>query len=137
MKIRKDNIEEILKLDIEDIDVDKLYPIYKSWRKDDYPDFLDAIVDYLGDNLFSDDGDYYSHDSDRVEFVRSKIVEWFGKLYGIALIDEQYWLLSYAFTDDGISFWNIEKIDISNLEKAKKLVKLLSISEEIGNNLKC
>lgn len=129
--IGKDNIEEILQLNIEDINKDKLYPIYRSWRKDDYPFYLDALTDYLTDNLFFDEC-YYSFDTDKVQFVRSKIIEWFGEYNGLALIDDEYWLLSYAFTDEGIKFWDISKIDTVDLEKAKKLVKLMSIVEEIG-----
>ncbi len=134
MKVGKDDIEEILRSSIEDINKDKLYPIYKLWHKDDYPDFLDALTGYLTDKLFFDEC-YYSYDSDKVEFVKSKVIEWFGEDDGLALIDNEYWLLSYAFTDKGIKFWDISKIDTVDLENAKKLVKLMSIVEEIGNDI--
>lgn len=134
MKVGKDDIEEILRSSIEDINKDKLYPIYKLWCKDDYPDFLDALTGYLTDKLFLDEC-YYSYDSDKVEFVKSKVIEWFGEYNGLASIDDEYWLLSYAFTDKGIKFWDISKIDTVDLEMAKKLVKLMSIVEDISSEL--
>lgn len=137
MKVGKDNIEEILRLNIEDINKDKLYPIYKLWHQNDYLDFLDALKDYITHKLFFDDGDpsgdgYYLYDSDKVEFVKSKVIEWFGKSNGLALIDGEYWFLSYAFDDA----WDISKIDTVDLENAKKLVKLMSIVDDIGDEIR-
>ena len=40
MTIGRDNIEEMLRLNIEDINKEKLYPMYKSWHEDEYQDFI-------------------------------------------------------------------------------------------------
>ncbi len=123
-------IENILQLDIGNIDKELIYSKYKFDEKS-FPNFLDKVSSHFPPM----DDNFYSDDSNWTEFFKSKIIEWFGKDHGLVKIDDDFWLLSNAITNDDIRFWDFSRIDTDDIERAKKLVKLLSITEDIGDEV--
>lgn len=123
-------IENILQLDIGEIDKGLIYSKYK-FDEQNFPNFLDKVSDHFSPM----DDNFYSDDSNWAEFFKSKIIEWFGEEHGLVKIDDDFWLLSNALTNDGIRFWDFSRIDTDNIERAKKLVKLMSITEDIGDEV--
>ena len=131
MTIEKGKLEEILQLDIGEIGKDMLCSVY-GWREENVRlDFLDILTDHL---VTGDGEEYcYSEDSEWTEFFKSKILEWFGEEHGLASIDGEYWLLMEAVVDnENEKFWSLHLIETDNLDKAKKLVKLIGIVDEMG-----
>jgi len=131
MTIEKSNIEDILKQDIGEINKNMLCSVYELQKEDNRLSLMDMLSDYFG---FGDGEKYfYSDDSDWTKFFKSKVVEWFGEEHGLVLIDKEYWLLAMAIVDkEDIKFWDLSSMKTDNLDMAKKLVKLVSVTEEIG-----
>ena len=128
MKIEKNNIEDILQLDIGEISKDKLCSEYELRDENNRGEFLCILMEY-----FSSFGEcLYSEDSEWVEFFRSKIVERFGESNDLVIIDKEYWLLFLGAIEEGVKFFDLYSIDADNLERARKLVKLFDVIEEIG-----
>jgi hypothetical protein len=128
----KCNVEDVLKMDIEEINKNRINADCVLCDENNYVDLLEDVGNYfysLSDEYF------YSADSDWVEFFKSKIVEWFGEDHGLAVIDKEYWLLSFAFTHGDVPLWDMSRIDTEDFENARKLVKLMSVIEEIGSLL--
>jgi hypothetical protein len=130
MAIEKSGVEDALKLNIEEINIDRICKDYSLHDEKNCVDLLEDISSHftpLSEEYF------YSDDSTWVEFFKSRVVEWFGQYYGLVVIDTEYWLLSFALlTDNGVKLWDFSQIDTEDLESARKLVKLLSVVEAIG-----
>jgi hypothetical protein len=130
MAIEKSGVEDALKLNIEEINIDRICKDYSLHDENNCVDLLEDISSHftpLSEEYF------YSDDSTWVEFFKSRVVEWFGQYYGLVVIDTEYWLLSFALlTDNGVKLWDFSQIDTEDLESARKLVKLLSVVEAIG-----
>lgn len=123
-------IENILQLGIGEIDKKLIYSKYK-FDEQNFPNFLDKVSDHFSPM----DDNFYSDDSNWTEFFKSKIIEWFGEEHGLVKIDDDFWLLSNVLNSDGIRFWDFSRIDTDDIERAKKLVKLMSITEDIGDEV--
>lgn len=123
-------IEDILQLDIGYINKELIYSKFK-FDEDNFLDFLDKVSYHFspfGENFYSDDSDW-------IGFFKFKVVEWFGEDHAFVKIDDDLWLLGNALTKDGVRFWDISRIDTKDIERAKKLVKLMSITEDIGDDV--
>lgn len=132
MVTEKRDVGYALKLDIEEINRDRIYADYVLNNENNYVDLLEDIGKYL----IQLDGEYfYSEDSTWVKFFKSNVANWFGEEHGFVIIDEGYWLLSFAATIEGVQSWDMSRINLDDLESARKLVKLLSIVEEIGSSM--
>ena len=135
MTIEKSKLEEIFRLDIGEINKDMLCSVY-GWKEENVRlDFLDSLTD----NLVLGDGEEYcySGDSEWTQFFKSKILEWFGEEHGLVSIDGEYWLLMTTVVDkENTKFWSLRLIRTDNLDKAKKLVKLVYIVDEMGQEPK-
>jgi hypothetical protein len=132
MSIVKRGVEDALKLNVEEINRDRIYIDFALHNEKNYVDLLGDIGNYL---IPFDDEYFYSEDSTWVKFFKENVDNWFGDDHGCVVIDEEYWLLSFADTIEGVANWDISRIDLDNLEPARKLVKLLSIVEEIGSSM--
>ena len=132
MTIKKYDVLDILNMNIEEINRERIYTEYALHILNNYVRLLEDIGNCLTP---FDDEYYYSDDSTWIKFFKANVVNWFGEKQGFVVIDDEYWLLSFADVIDGVKNWDISRIDLVNLEPARKLVKLLSVVEEIGSSL--
>jgi hypothetical protein len=131
MVTEKRDIGYALKLDIEEINRDRIRADYALDNENNYVDLLEGIGNYLTQL----DSEYlYSGDSTWVKFFRANIANWFGDDYAFVVIDDGYWLLSFAATIEGVQNWDMSRINLDDLESARKLVKLLNVVEGIGDS---
>ncbi len=129
MVAEKRGVDDAIKLDIEEITRDRIYADYALCNKDNYVDILEEIGGYLTQ---LDEEYLYSDNSVWVNFFKSKVVNWFGEEHGFAVIDEGYWLLSLASVAGEVKSWDMSRINMDDLESARKLVKLMGVLGEIG-----
>lgn len=127
----KRDVGYALKLNIEEINNERIFKDYSLDNGDNCINLLDEIGNYLTPL----DSEYvYSADSKWVKFFKENIDSWFGESHGLAVIDGEYWLLSFAYIVDGVENWDMSSIALDDLESARKLSKLMSVVEKIGSS---
>lgn len=132
MTIERRDVGYALKLDIEEINRDRICADYVLHNENNYVDLLEDI----GNRLIQLDVEYfYSEDSTWIKFFKSNVANWFGEEHGFVITDKGYWLLSFAAIVESVQSWDMSRINLGDLESARKLVKLLSVVEEIGSSM--
>ncbi len=95
-------------------------------------DLFDAFYDEIWSkeiakfqDKFFDKKTFYDLPLEETEKEKQHVVEWYGEDYGLAIIKEEFWMISIGSTDEGGNkSWYKIKINAKNLEAAKKVVLL-------------
>lgn len=74
---------------------------------------------------YLDESEYHDIAREKTESVMGKVIEWFGKDYGLAEIDGDLWMVSVGSVDEGGNkWWYRIKIRTDDMETARKVVLL-------------
>ncbi len=109
-----------------------------------YIDMLDYILeddifitlhDELSDKYLVDidPNDYssFSDDDKVVEDIKPYIVQRFGENFVLGFKDGEYYFLLFDTTIGDMKYWYVTKMNVDNLETAKKVGKLFELLEDM------
>ncbi|HLB69953.1 MAG: hypothetical protein OIN88_10015 [Candidatus Methanoperedens sp.] len=72
---------------------------------------------------YKDQSEYRDLSLEETDGVKRKVVEWFGDDYGLAEIDDEFWMVSVGSIDEGGNKWWYKiKLNTDDPENAKKIV---------------
>ncbi len=96
------------------IDLDLLDTFYDDiWSKET----LRLMEKYIDKNS------YYSIPREEDDDVKKHVVEWFGEDYGLAIICDEFWMVSVGSIDEGGYKWRYKiKINTDKKEIARKVI---------------
>ncbi len=87
----------------------------KSWKQGTQK-FLDK---------YEDKNTFYDLPLQETDDALSKVTEWFGDDYGLAVMDGEFWMVSVGSVDEGgYKWWFKMKLNTDNIETARKVILL-------------
>ncbi len=109
---------------------DKLKQIEEGLRYLIDLDLFDAFYDDIWSRetarlleKYKDESSYHDLSLEETEDTKRQVVEWFGKDYGLAERDGEFWLVSVGSIDEGGNKWWFKiRIKTDNIETARKVV---------------
>lgn len=108
-----EKIEEGLRYLIDLNLLDAFY--YEVWRKDTIK-LLDK---------YKDKSSFYDLPLEKTDSTIQQVVEWFGEDHGLALINDEFWMVSVGSIDEGGNKWWFKiKINTDDRETARKVILL-------------
>ncbi len=76
-------------------------------------------------NKYLDEREYYDISREETDSALQSVVEWFGKDYGLAEMNGEFWMVSVGSVDEGGNKWWYKiKIKTEDLETARRVILL-------------
>jgi hypothetical protein len=107
LKIIENGLKYLVELDLLDTFYDKI------WSKDT-PRLMEKYIDNKS---------FYDIPREEDDDVKKHVVEWFGEDYGLAIICDEFWMVSVGSVDEGGNKWWYKiKINTDKKEIARKVI---------------
>ncbi len=96
------------------IDLDLLDAFYNEIWSKDTPKLLERYMDK---------NSYYDLPLEETDDAKQHVVEWFGEDYGLAIIRNEFWMISVGSVDEGGNKWWYKiRINTDKKEIAQKVI---------------
>ena len=107
LKIIENGLKYLLDLDLLDTFYDKI------WSKET-PRLMERYVE---------NNSFYDIPREETEDMKRHVVEWFGEDYGLAIMCDEFWMISIGSVDEGGNKWWYKiKINTDKKEIAQKVI---------------
>jgi hypothetical protein len=67
---------------------------------------------------------YYELPMEEADEVKQHVIEWFGEDYGLAIIGDEFWMISVGVDEGGNKWWYKIRINTDKKEIAQKVILL-------------